>query len=123
VDFERIETAVKLSKCAEALEGLSLHVVVLSDDPLGIDASTNEDLDYHFTRNDETGLFLWYEDDEVHVNSIVVKKDDRGKGIGKEMVRAVVDNLRPKKVSFHDVSNGFWKRVELEFPGVEFVYE
>ena len=123
MNFEKIETAVKLSKCANALEDLGLHVVVLSDDPPGIDASTNEGLDYHFARDDETGLFLWYEDDEVHVNSIVVKKDDRGKGLGKEMVHVVVDNLRPKRVSFHDVSRGFWKRVEQEFPEVEFVYE
>jgi GNAT superfamily N-acetyltransferase len=105
--------------------------VKLPDEGGALDVADNSDFDYFWKSPAHTGLFLRTRFDEasrgyiVHVNSLVVAKSDRGKGLGKKLVSMIVEEFGEdlSAIEISDESMGFWEHIEELFPSLRIVYE
>jgi hypothetical protein len=59
------------------------------------------------------------------VNTIVVSKQDRGKGLASKIFAAFVNafNGELKEIELSDQSKGFWSRQEAKYPSIRFIFE
>jgi hypothetical protein len=87
-----------------------------------IEASDNSEFDYYVKDPRHTGFFATLNETSFHVNTIVIAAKDRGKGLAKKIIDAVM-KTKPKRIEFSDESGGFWKKMESLYPDVEFCYE
>jgi len=74
-------------------------------------------------KSGDTSISVNMSKDHVEFHSIIVAKDDRGKGHGDAMVRAVCDAIvgtaKDVPVYLSDPYNfGFWNRMREKYPGV-----
>jgi predicted GNAT family acetyltransferase len=100
-----------------------------------ITAADNHNLDFTWNKEGHTGIFLYYYplfkvstsfDNPkylIHINSIVIKKEDRGKGLGRQIVETLIETFGDSlyAIEYSDLSNGFWNHMKELFPETKFI--
>ena len=134
---EDVYYLIRLEKLYKDL-GLNVHTIEEdSSAPSCVFVSDCEEFEIDWHRDDHTGMFFYFyplykaADSEdnlkflVHINSIVIKKEDRGTGLATKMIDGMI-KVFGKDLGFielSDFSKGFWNKFSQKYPDIEWKIE
>jgi hypothetical protein len=126
--FESILSKDKLiGKLTRYYEGLGLYVDCKAyGDDVVLNVADNPDLEHYYGDDSHTGMFIAFQPFEdgwrANWNTVSVKKEDRGRGLGGKLIDGFVNVFGPSLVEVvgDDMSGTkIWDHYEKKYPHIK----